>query len=475
MDAENQGPSTAQKRKWRWFRLRFGLRTLLLLVTAVAVWLSFQSRRAQNQEALVARVEAMDGQCQRVPHEWIPLFMQRLLDESQGSFVAMVLIEAMQAPTRESMFPRPLSRGLRDKLFEPADVEELLRMPGMGAVRKLQLQGTSVTDDVVDELAALGDLESVTFNWTAVTEEAAREFEAMRPDCTVVYSTKPNGPTVLIGYHTEALLLTEDLTLFPRAQRGDPEAIKGLLRALDSDADDDGPRADFAGLLKEAQRGDMAAINKLASARRRGGADYPFNSLSPFLSQIDWQSMQEPLAETLRNGGPEARLLAVELLVSHGQVGLLREALDDPLSRVRIKAVLGLSEIGGEAAARCLVDACRNPDPKVREVAVRELASTVGRKGMPVYLESITDGHVDVRWQAVHALERHPDPLAVQPLIVALHDESSLVRCAAAKALGKVAGLQAIGALETATRDEDSFVREAAELALVAVGAESKE
>jgi HEAT repeat protein len=467
--------SSGEKPWRRWFRLRFGLRTLLLLVTAVAVWLSYETRRAQNQEALVARVEAMGGQCQRVPREWIPLLMQRLLDESQGSFVTMVSVEAMQAPTRESIFPRPLSRGLRDKLFEPADVEELLRMPGMGAVRKLQLQGTSVTDDVVDELAALGYLESITFDWTAVTEEAARKLEASRPDCTVVYSTKPNGPTVLIGYHTEALLLTEDLTLFPRAQRGDPEAIEGLLMAIDADSNDGGLRGKFAGLLKEAQRGDMAAINKLASARRRGDADYPFKSLSPFLSQIDWQSMQEPLADTLRNGGPEARLLAVELLVSHGQVGLLREAHDDPLSRVRTKAVLGLSEIGSEAAARGLVDACRNTDPKVREVAVRELSSTVGREGIPVYLEAITDGHVDVRWQAVHALERHPDPLAVQPLIVALHDESSLVRCAAVKALGKIADPCAVGPLEAAAKDTDSFVREAAELALVAVGAESKE
>lgn len=460
------------------FRFRFGLRTLLLFVTAVAVWLSYETRRAQNQDALVARVEAMGGQCQRVPRGWIPLFVQGLLDKSHGHIVAMVSIEAMQAPTRESMFPRPLSRGLRDQLFAPVDIEELLRMSAMGEVRKLQLAGTSMTDDVVDELSVLDDLESIIFNLTAVTEEAARKLEAAQPNCTVVYATKPNGPTILMGYHTEALLLTEDLALFPRAQRGDPEAIKGLLRALDGDADDHESRGDsrpIETLLKEARRGDMSAIHKLASVRRRSGVGYPFNWLSPFLSQIDWQSMREPLIDTLRQGGPEARLLTVELLVSHGQVELLREALDDPLSRVRTKAVLGLSEIGSEAAVRCLTDACRNTDPKVRELAVRELSSTVGREGMPVYLEAITDGNVDVRWQAVHALERHPNPLVVQPLTVALGDESSLVRCAAAKALGKVAGLQAIGALERATKDEDSFVREAAAEALVKVGTRSKE
>lgn len=462
----------------RLFRFRFGLRTLLLFVTAVAVWLSYETRRAQDQEALVARVHAMGGQCQRTPREWIPLFMHGLLSESHGHFVAMVSIEAMQAPTRESMFRRPLSRGLRDQLFEPADIEELLSMSAMGEVRKLQLAGTSVTDDVVDELAALGRLESITFNFTAVTEEAVRKFEASRPDCTVVYSTKPNGPTILMAYHTQALLLTEDLTLFPHAQRGDPEAIKGLLTALDGDADDHESRGDsrpIQTLLKEARRGDMSAIHKLASVRRRSGVDYPLNWLPPFLSQIGWESMQKPLADTLRHGGPEARLLAVQLLVSHGQVGLLREALDDPLSRVRTKAVLALSEIGSEAAARCLVDACRNTDPKVREVAVRELSSTVGLEGMSVYLEAVRDDHIDVRWQAVHALERHPDPQAVRPLIVALDDKSSLVRCAAAKALGKIADSDAVGPLEMASKDEDSFVREAAVEALAKFAAISKE
>lgn len=472
------------------------MRTLLLFTAVVAVWLSFESRRAQNQETLVARIGEMGGQCQRVPREWIPHVMHRLLSESQGYFIETLSVEAMQAPTVTSFRSSPLSRGPRDTLFGPADIEELLRMPGMAEVRKLQLTGTSVTDDVVDELAALGDLQSVTFAQSAVTEEAIQGFEMSRPDCTVTYSATSNGPAQLMSFHREALSVTEDLTLFARAQRGDPEAITGLLRATDDNEDDydiekvqariraslerfrrsSPERADLSAnelhmlLKEEANRGDVSALKMLDLFRYRTPFR-PSSLLVMFLSVIDRKAMRVPCADTVRSGKSQARHLAVRLLGQNGEVDLLEEALADPVSTIRIEAVWGLSASGGNSAAWGITKACRDPDPKVREVAVRELPAVAGREALSVYLRALGDRNAEVRWQAVRALERYPDTQAVEPLIAALDDRNSMVRCAAARLLGVIADPHAIVPLETATEDEDSFVREVAKVALEKVAA----
>jgi len=91
---------------------------------------------------------------------------------------------------------------------------------------------------------------------------------------------------------------------------------------------------------------------------------------------------------------------------------------------------------------------------------------TISRASLDTYLEAMEDPDANVRWQAVHALERYPDPRSVEPLKCALNDESSLVRCSVARILGKIADGSTRPLLASATEDEDSFVREAAETAL---------
>jgi HEAT repeat protein len=499
MAAVNGSSVTMQKRKRRWFRFRFGLRTLLLFTAGVAVWLSFELRRAENQEALVGRVEAMGGQCQRLPREWIPRLMHGLLDESQGYYGDAIMLQAIQAPS-QGKFGLPVGPGQREPLHPPSDIEGLLRLPGMDEVRNLNLSGTSMTDDILDELAEMDDLEAVTFTFTAVTEAGIQTFKASRPDCIVTYAAIGNGSSQLVFFHRQALSETRDLALFARAQRGEVEAIKGLLATCDHDEAnydiqklqakqrkqlEEFRRSIPAGaglrpkelydLLKErVVEGDLSALDILETFHYRSRFR-PSRYLQDFLRGIESEAMRAPLADTLRTGQPEARFLAAKFLGDFGELKLLEEALGDAVSAVRIEAVLGLSGIGGPEAARCIAKACGDTDPRVRETAVRELSSVAGREQFPVYLAAAVDSDSEVRWQAVHALERYPCPDAVQPLVTALGDDSSLVRCAAARVLGKIGDPSAAGPLETATKDEDSFVREAAELALVAVGAESEE
>lgn len=496
---ENQKPVMAQKRKRRWFRFRFGVRTLLLLTAGVAVWLSFELRRAENQEALVARIEAMEGGHQRLPREWIPRLMHGLLDKSQGYYVDSITLQAIQAPS-QGKFGLPVGPGQREPLHTPADIEELLRLPGMDEVRNLTLSGTSMTDEILDELAAMDDLEAVTFTFTAVTEAGIQTFRASRPDCVVTYNPMGNGPSELVAFHREALSVTRDLALFARAQGGEAEAIKGLLATCNADEASYDFREFYVKREKQLEKfrstipggtglsqkelydllnerldgGDLSTLGILKTFRYQGSF-HVSRFLAEFLRGIESEAMRAPLADTLRSGGPEARCLAVGLLGNFGDLELLEEALGDAESTVRTAAVLELSGIGGPEAARCIARACGDTDRWVREVAVRELSSVGGREWLPMFLVAAVDSDSEVRWLAVHALERYPCPEAVQPLLTALGDDSSLVRCAAARVLGKIGDPSAAEALETATKDEDSFVREAAKWALAKVGAESKE
>ena len=496
---EHSDSVDGQKPRRRWFRLRFGLRTLLLLTTAVAVWLSFELRRAEHQEELVARVEAMGGSCQRLPREWIPQFMHGLLDENQGYYVDAITLQAIQAPSR-GRFAMPLGPSMFEELHAPDDIEEFLRLPGMDEVRNLNLSGTSFADEMLDELAALDDLKAVTFTVTAVTEEGIERFKASRPDCVVTYAAIGNGSSQLVFFHRQALSVTRDLALFAHAQRGEAEAIKGLLAACNHDEENydiekvqakvvnvlekfrgslpEGkslsPKGLYNLLEEKVALGDLSAFETLEAIKYRSRFQ-PSRFLLDFLRHRDSDSMRAPLADTIRNGGPEARFLAVKLLGEIGDLALLEEALGDAAGEIRLEAVLGLSGIGGPEAARCLADACDDLDPKVRETAVRELATVATRKHVPVLLEAAADHNSEVRWQAVHALERYLDPRAVEPLIAALDDKSSLVRCAAARTLGKIGDPRAVPSLEAATGDEDKFVRDAAEVALEKMGTESKE
>jgi HEAT repeat protein len=442
---ENQNPVAEQKRKRRWFRFRFGLRTLLLFMALVAVLLSFEAKRAADQKALVARVEELGGTCVRRPREWIPKVAHGLLAESQRSTVDTISVHVIPAPTGGKH-----DRWRFDKLAEPSELQELLRLPAMVDVRTISLKGTSVTDKVLDELAALKEMETIELSNTAVTEQGAKELETSLPNCQVSYlmfvrilrdGTVETKEMHFTYSHTAARALADDLSVFVRADRGDPEAVRSLVTA----------------------------------AAEEEARDYQ-EFLMAFLHRIDRRVVLPPVNDALRDGTQEERLLAVRILADRSAVDGLAVALHDSETSVRLEAVYSLADIGGEAAARHISDACRDTDSKVREAALRRLPAIAGPEVVPTYLAALKDSNADVRWQAIRAIEQAPDEHAVEPLIGLLADEKSTNRCSAARVLGKIADPRAMAALETAAaEDDDSFVREAAKVALAKIGAAAKE
>jgi HEAT repeat protein len=100
---------------------------------------------------------------------------------------------------------------------------------------------------------------------------------------------------------------------------------------------------------------------------------------------------------------------------------------EDPNSRVRARAAVAISKIGGDEATDHLLTALEDPAPHVR-------------------------------WQAAYNLGRTGNPRAVEPLIALLRSEDDILRRAAAAALGRLGDQRARDAL-LAARAADSFWR----------------
>ncbi len=407
----------------RRFRFRFGLRSLLLLTTAVAVLLSIEARRAHDQGQLAARLDDLGAQYSRTPRKWIPKSARRVLSPDQSQLIVDISVEGMQAPGLSRTASTVTMR-----LVEPAEIESLCAMPAMSRIRSIRLTGNAVTEDVLDELGALEHLEMATFHWTAIAPDALGEWAKAHPDCQVTYDPSSNGlETVACG----ALLVTEDLSLFIRADRGEPEAIRKLLHIAGD------PRYERLRMLVD------------------------------FLWRIDGDTALPLFKEAMQTGSAGTRQAVAELLGHLGEVGLLRELLNDPGTQVRTEAVLSIARIDSAASRQSLLVAATNSEPEVRVAALRELPKVVGHEALPCYLAALNDPHADVRWQAIYAVQQTADKTATSALIGTLTDEYSRNRCAAARALGKIADPRAISALQAAAAEhKDSFVREAASSAL---------
>lgn len=431
---ENQGHAATQKRKGRWFRFRFGVRTLLLLTAIVAVLLSVEARRAHDQRQLAARLDALGAEYSRIPRDRIPEFARRMLTPNQTETIVSVSLEGMQVPGTMpfSFRSRTKSRAtVSMTLVEPAEIEAVCGMPAMAHVRVLELKGNAVTDDVLDELAAMEHLDKLTCYSTAISNEAMEEWLGSHPDCDVFYRAEDHGLEHVAG---AALRITDDLSLFIRADRGEVEAIRKLLH-LTGNPDNERPRM-----------------------------------LLDFLWRFDAETALPLFTEALETGNGATRQAVAELLDHLDSVDLLRGLLDDPVTSVRVEAVLSLGRINDGAASEALLTAAENSESEVRTVALRELAKTAGRKAMPCYLAALGDSDSAVRWQAIYAIDRAGDRSATAALIESLSDEEPDNRFAAVRALGKVGDSRAAAVLESvAEKDGDPDVRRAAQGALVAV------
>ena len=140
----------------------------------------------------------------------------------------------------------------------------------------------------------------------------------------------------------------------------------------------------------------------------------------------------DELATQLLDSNPDVRSGAVKELAESGEstaVAPLITALQDESESVRGCALQGLKDIGPPAVP-LLIAALKNPDRRVRRKA-----------------SCVID---DIGYE----LKEVGDFQAVEPLIAALKDPTSVVRSHSVTALGKIGGAQALPAVKSALKTE---------------------
>ncbi len=179
----------------------------------------------------------------------------------------------------------------------------------------------------------------------------------------------------------------------------------------------------------------------------------------------------------------------------------------DAHPQVRTQAVLGLPAYAGDGARQALLMALKDPDPAVRNAALRAFrprdkeiignpirfatanvlipllddpatqyaaVDTLGQLGMNVaarpMLKLLKAQDKEVRWAAVEALGQLKDKQVAVELTVGLRDEDPHVRMYAARSLGQIGDLRTTPALVDALLDKEPFVRRDAAGALGPIG-----
>jgi HEAT repeat protein len=144
------------------------------------------------------------------------------------------------------------------------------------------------------------------------------------------------------------------------------------------------------------------------------------------------------------------------------------DLLRDPVDSVRIAAAKGLSDINDDMAAKVLVSALNDVNPKVRRYALLGLDAAGNPESFNRLLDTLQHGTDEERKGAAEALGASDNPRAFQPLVDVLRnkDNNYLVRMSAASALGNLGDPNAVIPLIENLKDESGDVRDAVSSAL---------
>lgn len=147
-----------------------------------------------------------------------------------------------------------------------------------------------------------------------------------------------------------------------------------------------------------------------------------------------------------------------DLLKPNPSTPWLRQ-LGDPDPRVRERAVRELGELRDEGFLDVLLNACTDPDDQVRGWALCYV-SEIATDQLPLYLAAARDPSAFVRERACNAL-RYSSKDAIPVLLAALNDSAAPVRLEAVISLGSIEAKEAIPAITALQQtDPDEDVRD---------------
>lgn len=178
------GPPESVPNTRRWFR--FSLRTLLVLMTVLAVWMWMWTDRVHRQEKAVARVEELGGLVSfayelDAQDNWIknpehpgPAWLREAMGEHYFQRVAIVNFDVGSDPTdadlevyRDLPDVRQISLRKRRSITDAG----LVNLAGLKQLRVLALQGTLVTGPGLRHIRGCRKLELLALYNTPLTDE----------------------------------------------------------------------------------------------------------------------------------------------------------------------------------------------------------------------------------------------------------------------------------------------------------------
>lgn len=173
------------------------------------------------------------------------------------------------------------------------------------------------------------------------------------------------------------------------------------------------------------------------------------------------------------SGSREERQAAQEALIARGEPVVL--PLIDVLRAGEGRSAFGAAEVLGALADprafEPLVEALVSPNPLVGGAALKGLLNYPDRDALPLLLTALPQAHIIVQQSIILALQRQPDPRAVDPLIAHLRvvDAPTLI-CAIIQTLGILGDRRAVPAIYEHQDSADHHVREWVGVALKQLG-----
>ncbi|MBK9261324.1 MAG: HEAT repeat domain-containing protein [Polyangiaceae bacterium] len=191
------------------------------------------------------------------------------------------------------------------------------------------------------------------------------------------------------------------------------------------------------------------------------------------------QALGGPRAEQLALAAaesqvPEVRRAALRILGYFGfeaALPVFLERLRDPDARVRELAVAGLPFVDNPRALEALLEVTRAQDARSRAAAVRALGqATPEPRVLDRLVEALDDTDAWVRYYACKSLGRMGHVEAAARIAERLGDEAGQVRVGAVEALSLLKSDIALQTLQTATQEADPDVQRAALIGLGLAG-----
>lgn len=178
--------------------------------------------------------------------------------------------------------------------------------------------------------------------------------------------------------------------------------------------------------------------------------------------------------ETTKPEAPASSIADPQTAEADERIARLEEALADTGAKVRREAISELVDMGGEEAAAALTaTALFDEDPSLRVEAVYGLGEIGGQTSSRILEGALLDADPEVREAAIDAVIDIGGEESAWTLAIALNGEDTVLREQAVHALGEIGGELAIVILKQALADEETSIREAAAAVLAELGQKS--